>query len=35
MWRVRFWLKFSVALLFLTWTFWFMPRAASHQWPFR
>ena len=33
-WRARFYIKSTVVFLFLVWTFWFMPQAASHKWPF-
>jgi len=33
-WYARFYLKSIALLSFLVWTFWFMPLAALHLWPF-
>jgi hypothetical protein len=34
-WRIRFYSKALAVLCFLLWTFWLMPCAAAHRWPFR
>jgi hypothetical protein len=33
-WRIRFYGKLVGILTFLTWTFWLLPCAAAHHWPF-